>query len=501
MRYLILIVALASCHSEGDHGHSHNPNGGHFDAEDETPSMDVTIWTDRTELFVEFPALIVGNISRFAAHFTILNEHQPVGEGTVTVSLIKDGKGIRQSVEKPASTGIFAPALQPKEAGVYQLVFDLKTPELSDKIVVEDIPVFATKDEAKRALGNQEENGNTITFLKEQAWKMEFQTAPAIQKEIYQVIQTSGIWRVAPSDDQVLVAPATGVLKYNLRYLTEGKPIKAGEVLMEVISSDLTTNNLRSDIQRAKATLEQREGSYNRISELYQSKVISKTDFEKAKEEYLLAKANFETLTAGFTGKGKGVIAPFNGYILEVYAKNGDFAEQGTALIKVTIDKNHMLQTMVASNHAGALENIHDLLYQNGKGEWSSLKGKGGTVISTSREVSLNNPMLSVFSEVHESIDMPDGSFTEVQIEVGKPVQSVVIPSSSLLEDYGNYSVIVQRSGENFERRNVTLGLRNGSEVEITKGLSLGEVVVTKGAYQVKMASMSGQAPAHGHAH
>jgi cobalt-zinc-cadmium efflux system membrane fusion protein len=32
-------------------------------------------------------------------------------------------------------------------------------------------------------------------------------------------------------------------------------------------------------------------------------------------------------------------------------------------------------------------------------------------------------------------------------------------------------------------------------------GLKLGEVVVTKGAYQVKMASMSGQVPAHGHSH
>ena len=47
----------------------------------------------------------------------------------------------------------------------------------------------------------------------------------------------------------------------------------------------------------------------------------------------------------------------------------------------------------------------------------------------------------------------------------------------------------------------MTHGKQSGSEVEITKGLSLGEVVVTKGVYQVKMASMSGQAPAHGHAH
>ncbi len=96
---------------------------------------------------------------------------------------------------------------------------------------------------------------------------------------------------------------------------------------------------------------------------------------------------------------------------------------------------------------------------------------------------------------------MPEGSFTEVQLAVGTTTESLVVPASCLMEDYGYYSVMVQLSGERFERRNVTIGKRNGSEVEIARGLSLGEVVVTKGAYQVKMASMSGQAPAHGHTH
>ena len=37
--------------------------------------------------------------------------------------------------------------------------------------------------------------------------------------------------------------------------------------------------------------------------------------------------------------------------------------------------------------------------------------------------------------------------------------------------------------------------------VEITTGLKAGEWVVSDGAYQVKMASMSGELPAHGHEH
>jgi len=61
--------------------------------------------------------------------------------------------------------------------------------------------------------------------------------------------------------------------------------------------------------------------------------------------------------------------------------------------------------------------------------------------------------------------------------------------------------VFVHVSGESFEKRRVTLGIRDGNWVEIASGLEEGEHVVTENAYQVKLASLSSEAPAHGHAH
>ena len=79
MRYIIVLLSLLvfSCQSTDEHGHSHNEEGGHSHASKEKPSVDYTVWTDQTELFVEFPALVVGETSRFAAHFTVLKGHQP----------------------------------------------------------------------------------------------------------------------------------------------------------------------------------------------------------------------------------------------------------------------------------------------------------------------------------------------------------------------------------------------------------------------------------------
>lgn len=503
MRYkiVLLVLLVISCQPTEDQGHAHDASGGHINEGIEIPSVDNTVWTDKTELFVEFPALVVGQTSRFAAHFTVLEKHQPVREGSVTVSLIKNDKGIRHAVDSPSSPGIFAPSLQPKEAGIYQLVFELKTPAYSDKIVLNDIQVYGTVEEAIKAVGSEEENGNAITFLKEQAWKMEFETTPVVKKEVFQTIPTSGIWKVAPSDYQTLIAPTNGRVSFSSGVLTEGSPVKKGQILMSVSSSGLTSNNLKAEIQKAKADFEQAKSEYDRKKELYNSKIVPKAEFELVEQKFLVAKTNYETLSSGYGAGGKQITAPMDGYIKSIQAINGGFAEQGEALVTVTSHKSSLLEVQVSLKYSAELQNIQNLWYQPKSGVWSSLNERGGKILSVGKEVEADQPLISVFAQVNEGVEMPEGSFTEVQLAAGKPIESQVVPTSSLLEEYGNYSVIVQLSGESFERRNVTIGMRNGSEVAIINGLQLGEVVVSKGAYQVKIASISGQAPAHGHAH
>ncbi len=503
MRYIIVLFSLLvfSCQSTEDHGHPHDENGGHSQVSEGKPTVDYTVWTDQTELFVEFPALVVGETSRFAAHFTVLNGHQSVKEGSVTVSLIKGEKGIRHKVDAPSSPGIFGPSLQPKEAGIYQLVFELKTPAYSDRIVLNDIPVFASLEEAEKALGGEEENGNAITFLKEQAWKMEFQTAAVLKKEVFQTIPTSGVWKVAPSDYQTLVAPTSGRVSFSSGVLTEGSAVKKGQVLMTISSEGLTSNNLNAEIQKAKAEFEQAKSEYERKKELYESKIVPKAEFEQVEQKYLVAKTNYETLSSGYSAGGKQITAPMNGFIKSIQSVNGGFANQGDGLVTVTSHKSSLLEVQVSPKYSAELQNIGNIWYQPKQSTWSSLNEQGGKILSVGKVVEADQPLISVYAEVNEGVEMPEGSFTQVQLAVGSGDEGLVVPVSCLMEDYGNYSVIVQLSGESFERRNVTLGKRNGREVEIINGLVEREVVVTKGAYQVKMASMSGQAPAHGHAH
>ena len=500
MKYIVIVLAFLamSCNNKAEDAHAHNADGSHVG--EEIPRLNHTIWTDKTELFVEFPALIVGNGSKFAAHFTGLDKHQPVREGSVTVSLIKDGKGIRNKADAPSSPGIFSPAIQPKEAGNYQLVFELTTPEYSDKISIDDVMVYATTDEAIKALGKEEDDGS-ISFLKEQAWKIDFQTAPVVSGKIYDVINTSGVWMPSPGSTKSLAAKSNGVVDFKMDNLTEGTAVKQGQLLMSLNSQGLASNNLSTDIASAKAKFQQAKSEYERKKELYESKIVPKSEFEKVESSFEIARANYQSLVSGVSGGSKQIRAPFDGFIKSITVSNGDYVAQGVALVSVGTHQSKVLKTQLAPDYGLTMDNAQGIWYQDNDGQWKDVTDAEGKILSIGKDVERENPLISVFAQVNAEVEMPEGSLTPVQIAMGNATQNTMIPVNALLEDYGSYSVIVQLSGESFERRPVKIGKRNGENVEILEGLQVGEVVVTTGAYQVKMASMSGSTPAHGHEH
>jgi membrane fusion protein, heavy metal efflux system len=77
----------------------------------------------------------------------------------------------------------------------------------------------------------------------------------------------------------------------------------------------------------------------------------------------------------------------------------------------------------------------------------------------------------------------------------------LVIPVSALIEEQGVFYAYVQTEGESFQKRELKLGANDKEKVQVLSGLTEGERVVTKGAYQIKLSQASGTMPAHGHEH
>ena len=137
MVMVVFAVLLAACADKSTDNHSHEHEKG------EIEPLAFTVYSDKTELFVEFKPLVVGSQSNFAAHFTILGEQfLPLTQGKVTVSLIVGENGIRNSANSASSPGIFRLALIPKTAGKGKLVFDIETGTYSDQLIIDIINVY-----------------------------------------------------------------------------------------------------------------------------------------------------------------------------------------------------------------------------------------------------------------------------------------------------------------------------------------------------------------------
>jgi RND family efflux transporter MFP subunit len=79
--------------------------------------------------------------------------------------------------------------------------------------------------------------------------------------------------------------------------------------------------------------------------------------------------------------------------------------------------------------------------------------------------------------------------------------KTAVIPEAAIIDDAGRSVVFVQKGGETFLRRPVKLGVRNSGIVQVLDGINVGDRVVTKGAYLIRLSTMSSAVPAHGHVH
>ncbi|HLW51015.1 MAG TPA: hypothetical protein VKZ78_08575, partial [Sphingobacteriaceae bacterium] len=104
-----------------------------------------------------------------------------------------------------------------------------------------------------------------------------------------------------------------------------------------------------------------------------------------------------------------------------------------------------------------------------------------------------------VYFEFDNTGHLLAGSYVEVYLKT-RTVEALTIPLEALIEEQGNYAVYIQEANELYRKQAVQIGANDGSRVVITGGLEPETIIVSKGAYYLKLASMSSAIP-HGHAH
>ena len=496
---LLLLVGCGHEHGESTHSHGDETHAPH---KQELEPISFTIWTIKSELFVEFPPLVVGHKSDFAAHFTEMANYKALKEGEVRVQLKQQKKVIIEDVvTAPNSPGIFLPAITPSQTGIYQLDFILTTPLLSDTITISDITVYP--DEATAILANPPKpEGDEVSLIKEQLWKIDFAIEQVQRKPIREVIHTSGEIQSVKGEEKIIAAKSSGIVFFKSRKLQEGREVRTGEILFNISSKGLLKSNLEEKFQVAKARTDKTKSDFDRGESLLKEQIIGQKEYERRKMEYSIAQAEFQTLASSYNNGGQSVAASMSGIIKNVMVSDGQFVEEGTPLVELTNNRRLLLQAEVSQSLLPKLRMVKSANFKTSyQKEAQSIDDYNGRLVSYGKVMDQGSSFIPVVFELDNLHDLIPGSYVELFLLTNPIEKDLVISKSSLMQDYNLKYVYVQTGGESFEKREVKLGIDDGVNVQILSGISEGEWVVTEGAYQIKMASMSSTIPAHGHEH
>jgi membrane fusion protein, heavy metal efflux system len=459
----------------------------------------VTLWTDSTELFMEHPALVVGDTGLvFAAHLTDLTDFAPLTAGAVTFHFVSrdGGPTVTVTQHEPKRPGIYGPRPRFDRPGTYDLHIIVDSPQAKDSIVVPNLRVYATADEAPR----ETDGGDTgISFLKEQQWKTPgFRTAFADSGFVTGTFEATGTIEPAAGRYAEVTAPISGLVDAGgvARSPAPGQRVSRGQVLATLTPS---LGEGGSAYAEARARLAEAEDEYQRAKRLVEAEAAPARRLHEAE---IRLRAARETL-AGFGGAGAGgriaVRSPVSGVVARRTITPGSRVEAGAPLFTVVDPSVVWLTVNVPSAQASLVGPTSGASFQL---EGSDRRYEARRVVSVGSVIDPQSRTLPALYEIANTDgSIRVGSTARAQVRTGLRVDGVVIPASAIIEEDGRPVAFVQLEGETFDRRDLQLGGREGDRVLVLEGIRAGERVVTGAAYQVRLASLSTAVPAHGHEH
>ncbi|AKJ05383.1 RND family efflux transporter MFP subunit [Archangium gephyra] len=486
--------------------------------------MSVTVYQDGLELFMEYPALVVGQPSPLVAHFTDARDphgFRVVTKGRVTATLrYADGAEERFVADKLLRDGIFKPAVQPTRAGEGTLTLRLEGEQVSGTVEAGKVVVYPTVAAAVAAAPPEESGEATVSFLKEQQWKTQYATVPAEPRVLQGGVRASGELKPVAGQSAELSAPVAGRIPVGDRVVHLGQRVRKGEVLVRLMPTSAAAGTdvatVEMEAARARAELGLAEREVKRAEEMFAGKAIPEKQLDAARVAREVAAARvdaterqlslYRSTQSGSAGPGGAAFelrSPVDGVVSYAEVTPGAIVEMGTRLVSVVNPERLWLEARVYEADVAKVEHSPGAAFTvAGFDREFSVDEKTGRRVAVGSVVDRLTRTLPVIFELPnpEGVLKP-GMFAKVMLYTGETVRGVAIPESAIVDDNGKPTVFVMDGGESFFKRAIQPGVRSGGYVQVLEGVKEGERVVSLGAYEIKLSTVAGAAVGHGHTH
>lgn len=509
---VVLCIAAGCGDSSSSHDHDHG---------DEPKTAQITVWTDRYEVFAEHRAPVAGKATPFITHVTDLHTAEPRREGMVKF-ILRQGETVAEHPQAaPARAGIYLPEIIFPKPGDWQLTLLIPTDGTNATVELGTIKVYANEHDAEHAEFPAAPEG--VSFLKEQQWKVKLESESLSQRQIVQRKQLAARVRAKPGHSATVAAPVSGqlVAPTDQALPQPGQRVEAGQ-LLALLKPNFSEAAARvaeasAEFTTAKAALAQAEAAYERTKKLAAEQAKSPRELQEAELAYESAKARYAA-ASGLLATFKQAIntspaaplmmelrVPIAGVLNSVVAGPGEIVSADQPLFTVLNPEVIWIEARVPEANVASLGAAKDAAIElpGEKRQLVSVTGGGrGKLISLGLEVDATTRTVPLIYEMaNSSAQFRIGQQVTLHVETANAQNAIAIPDSALVEEGGWFVAYVQLSGETFEKRELRLGIRDGEWVQVLSGLSAGERIVTRGAYAVRVSTATGAIPAHGHAH
>lgn len=276
-----------------------------------------------------------------------------------------------------------------------------------------------------------------------------------------------------------------------------GDDVKNDQTLVVLASASVGSEQAR--LSAARIRLETAKAALERERGLAEGGVSSRKDLEGARRELAAAQGDYDSARAGLGAAGASIegtggryvlTAPFSGTVVARDAVAGKTATSGEVLIEVADLSTMWARLDVPEGDAALVRPGQTVLITLEGRPGETLRGEiarvGASVDPHSRTVQaraeLPNPNRSLKA----------GAFLRAKIEIAAAHDALVVPRAAIQRAESRTLVFVHEGNGAYAPVAVELGAAYGDTVEVLKGLSRGDEVVTTGAFLLKTEILKG---------
>jgi RND family efflux transporter MFP subunit len=263
------------------------------------------------------------------------------------------------------------------------------------------------------------------------------------------------------------------------RNLQDGDRVRRGTVLAR-----LRPNEFRDQVADAEATLRQAQADFERASQLYENRSVSKADYDAAYAKYTASRARQSQASLSF--HDAFLRSPIDGVILRRSVEVGSLA--GPSAPAFTVADTRRVKVVF-----GVPDVVVERLQLGGPLTIQAEALPGRRLIGKITRISPSADPSSRVFEVEAALPNPDGRMkvgmlATLQLGNTDPAQALFVPLAAVVRPPGDttgYAIyVVSDSAKHSTARlkPVTLGDLSGNQIAVRSGLQPGDRVIVRGA-------------------